>query len=97
MCTAGKLKGLFSGKSEEAAEGDVQEGDQTESTVPAPSSSAAAAEQKTEDTIVLKVQTEFPTFQPLSVAAKSISRARCAKPSFLTSPADADYLQVAST
>lgn len=64
----------------------MQEGDQTETTSPSPSSSAAAAEQKTEDTIVLNVQTEFPTFKPLSVAAKSISRARYARRSLLNHP-----------
>lgn len=80
---SGKLKGLFSGKSDQAAEGEVQEGDQAESAAPSPSASAAAAaEQKTEDTIVLDVQTEFPTLQPLSVAAKRLSRARCVRSPF---------------
>ncbi|TFY61102.1 hypothetical protein EVJ58_g4721 [Rhodofomes roseus] len=72
----GKLKGLFSGKSDEVVEGEAAEGDQAPFAAPSPSASAAATEQKREDTIPLDVQVDFPSLQPLSVAAKRQSRAR---------------------
>ncbi|KAH9921141.1 Hsp70 protein-domain-containing protein [Fomitopsis serialis] len=72
----GSLTGSFSGKSEEVVDGDAAEGDQAAFAAPLPSTSAAVSEQKTEDTIALDVQVDFPSLQPLSVAAKRQSRAR---------------------
>ncbi|KZT68073.1 actin-like ATPase domain-containing protein [Daedalea quercina L-15889] len=71
----GKLKGLFAGKSGEVEEGEAAEGDQATFSVP---SSAATSEQKAEDTITLDVQVDFPSLQPLSMAAKRTSRSRLA-------------------